>query len=376
MVPMGRTAVGGSGKKPQVSAEQSTARTGLFRSDTKNWSAPPAEKTAFKNNEDGWLLQKRRRKNLLRPVILELPSGEKNFLSADNAEDLKVVIWSKPVPAARVIHSLIAGKLSVDFQQSILKIRKYGVNAHSRIELFCESAASRDALVAELRSNPLGLGSESVQPGRRSEVRFASQTRSEGLGSGGSSQPVNRFAPLGAIGPSGEMLFRIGTLNVNGLSPLLAPLWQQADLNVEPSLLAVTETYRSHDSGRFWLPGYNLIEMPLKPGTRRMHRIDEDSHGVGFFVKNEWARTVEPLQNGSKFSDSMWVKMPSDIIFNKLFTSEGGTRSHMTVKTVRELWVGVYYLAPRLAEASLRDCVSEMADIVKRAALSLSLWMI
>ena len=109
---MGRTAVGGSGKKPQVSAEQFIARTGLFRSDTsKNWSSP-VEKAAFNDNKDGWLLQNRRRKNLLRPVILELPSGEKNFFSADNADDRNVIIWSKPVPEARVIHSLIADKLS------------------------------------------------------------------------------------------------------------------------------------------------------------------------------------------------------------------------------------------------------------------------
>ena len=98
-----------------------------------------------------------------------------------------------------------------------------------------------------------------------------------------------------------------------------------------------------------------------------MHRIDEDSHGVGFFVKNEWARTIEPLQNGSKFTDSMWVRMPSNVIFNKPFTSESGTQSHVTVKTARELWVGVYYLAPRLSEGSLRDCIAEMSDVVRRA---------
>ncbi len=218
------------------------------------------------------------------------------ILSSEQAEERKIIIWTDAVPKVKVTRTKLSEVLSEEDLRKILRIRNIGMMTSRRIELLCDDISSRDELLAKLDENPLGFVGESHRAGRRYEERKASlRTRSVSNGKVGEHVPQprrtqNRFAPLSVAEVEGIGL-NIGVLNANGLSDLFVPVWQQAE--VAPlTLLAVTETYRCAGEKPYYLPGYRCLESQMRPGTRRMVRVDEDSHGVGFFVRNDWARAV------------------------------------------------------------------------------------
>jgi hypothetical protein len=176
---------------------------------------------------------------------------------------------------------------------------------------------------------------------------------------------ANRFAPLLDLEEGDDMSLRVGVFNMNELSELFAPLWKQADL-IRPTVLAVTETYRRVEDKPYLLPGYKFFENRMRFGSRRRVKVDEDSHGVGFFVKNDWSSAFCPLEIPVKFADCLWLKLSRDCEFNKGLAHVGANH-HVRVKTQREIWFGVYYLSPSLSEDASLACVEELSSICERA---------
>jgi hypothetical protein len=319
-----------------------------------------------------WREQGHRRKNRrVGPVIIRRKGCVPIFLSSEQAEARKIVIWTDSVPNVKVVHVKLSEVLSKEELGKILRVRNIGKITNRRVELLCDATSSRDELLAKLDETPLGFVGERHVAGRSWEERNATlRTRIEGNGMAGEhvSQPErtqNRFAPLSALETEvDEMGLSIGVFNANGLSEVFVPLWKQAKL-APPSILAVTETYRCAGEKPYYLPGYRFLESQMRIGTRRLVRVDEDSHGVGFFVRNDWARAVKPLEEPAKFADCLWVRIPRNLTLNK-----GIGTSHQLVETKNELWIGVYYLAPLLSEEALVRCVHEMSAIAHRAGAS------
>jgi len=335
--------------------------------DSGSWEAPTLERGAPPEIDllSNWREQ-RRKNSRMAPVNITLRSGAVKLLSCDEAEALNIIIWSSALPPVRVLHTMLIKALPEEQMLTIVKIRQYGKKLHRRIEIICDTTSHRDILEAELRSNPIGLQNERCCRGRTSSDRKLSpQTRNISEAGSQLHAASNRYTPL--VNSSNEFPFGFGILNVNGLSHLLSPLWKGVKISCPPVLLAVVETYRIHGASSMNLPGYRLIELPMRPGTKRMVKVDEDSHGVGFYVRNEWSKAIQLLNVTVKYSDCIWVRLPLDSVINKPYFSELNVRTHLPVKAVKEVWIGVYYLAPRLAEGLLRECVAEMASIAKRA---------
>lgn len=321
------------------------------------------------NKRNEWQVKTRRRNKRVGIFVIERQGVNPVILSADESESRKVIIWTTALPPVTDTYKRLEEILSAELFSSVLNVRNFGRDESRRVEVFCDSRASRDKVLGRLRARPLGLPKERCFIGRCyaernliSQIRKAKVTETEKrvplLGS-------NRFASLSEETLGQTLSLSVGVLNVNGLSPLFVPLWQQADL-FNPALLAVTETYRQPGAKTFFLPGYSFMEAPMRAGTRRMQKVDEDSHGVGLFVKNDWMQVVKPLDTVVKFADCLWVKMPRDTVINKGLVSLEN-KSHVRVKTVREIWVGVYYFAPLLGEEKAVAAVDEISSICELA---------
>lgn len=310
------------------------------------------------SDQAGWRRVRRKRR---RPAFVRLARGgdTPRLLSPDESEELKVIIWAEVLPPVRVIHKKLSRALP-DVLCKSLKVRHYGVASSRRIEIFCESPEARAAVAAALKANPLRLPGERVALGRPYSARHPQPRKVVDRTS------RNYFAPLTEETHSEEEhSIRVGTLNVDGLNVLFPELWKQTG-RAAPTILGVVETYRHEGQGRFVLPGYTFLETRMRPGTRRGRRVDEDSHGVGFFVKKEWAPAVEPLENPPKFSDCQWIRLKKGSIFRKPIVTLNA-KSYVTVQVKRELWIGVYYLAPRLNDRTIASVVAGMSDIARRA---------
>jgi hypothetical protein len=175
----------------------------------------------------------------------------------------------------------------------------------------------------------------------------------------------NYYAPLleASAGHVRKSLL-FGTLNLDGLSPLFTSV--MAETKVRPGILGVVETYRTDSHGRFILKGYTFLETRMVPGSRRGIKVPEDSHGVGFFVRNEWLAAVESLENPPKFKDCMWIRVNKGTSLNMPIDG-GNLKHHIPCIVDRELWVGIYYLSPVLSEGALKDVVRELASTLERA---------
>lgn len=314
-----------------------------------------------------WKVVKRRQNKKVGMVILPSGGDTPELMSVDMSENRKVLIWSTSLPPVRLTHEHLTKDLPEELVRCVRLVRNCGRGKDRRIEIFCESSESRDLLLEALRRKPLGLPHERVRAGRTFRDRNPfSQTRMVDKASTGNEDPLvaNRFDPL-ARGEGDDMSLSVGVLNVNELSEMFPPVWNQARA-IRPTILAVTETYRRSEEKGFFLPGYKFFETRMRPGTRRRFRVDEDSHGVGFFVKNDWSGAFRPLEVPVKFADCLWLKMSADYVFNK-GTVNGGYKSHVRTKTRREIWLGVYYLSPLLSEDVSRACVQEMSSICGRA---------
>lgn len=324
---------------------------------------------AAKDHQE-WQVKTRRRNKRVGVVILDRLGVAPVILSAEISESRKIIIWTTAVPPVADTYKRLVRVLPADLFSLVVGVRNIGKNISRRVEVFCDSTVSRDNVLASLRVSPLGYLKERCVIGRcYAERNFISRTRRAKGKVVEARIPLltsNRFASLSSEETQGKALsLSVGVLNVNGLSPLFVPLWQQANL-LNPALLAVTETYRQQGAKKFFLPGYSFIETPMCAGTQRMEKVNEDSHGVGLFVKNDWAQAVKPFEVAAKFADCLWVKMPRDIMFNKVEVSKEN-KSHIRVKTVREIWVGVYYLAPLLSEEKAVAVVDEISSICERA---------
>lgn len=315
-----------------------------------------------------WRHQGRKKNRKVGPVIIERTGRDPIIWSADHSEARKVIIWANTVPDVSETCTRLKEILSEEVLGTVVRVRNFGRDTSRRVEILCDETESRDRLLMELEAKPLGLEGERHRTGRRFEERFgASRTHREKRAQvqvEAPAQPnpltLNNFAVLGIQELEGQGI-SIGVLNANGLSDLFPHLWSQA--NVAPlSLLAVTETYRCAGEKPYYLPGYQFLESQMRHGTRRMSKVDEDSHGVGIFVKNDWAKVIKPLEEPAKFADCLWVKMPRDVEFKK-----GDGNTHKVMVTTRELWIGVYYLAPLLSDEALLGCVQEMSYIIRRA---------
>jgi hypothetical protein len=320
--------------------------------------------------DSGWREQRhgRRKNRRVGPVIIERKGYGPLILSSEQAEACKITIWADYVPSVKVVHMKLTKVLPAEDYGKILRVRNLGMNTSRRIELLFDTRETRDRLLEKLNESPLGFKGERARVGRTWEERNATQrTRSKGDEMAGEhvTQPErtqNRFAPL-SLKEGEDVGLSIGVFNANGLSEMFIPLWRQAKLS--PALLAVTETYRCAGEKPFYLPGYRFLEPSMRPGTRRRVRVNEDSHGVGFFVRNDWARAVKPLEEPAKFADCLWVRTPRNFAFNK-----GIGNTHQLVEVKTELWIGVYYFAPLLSEEALMRGVHEMISIIQRAGAS------
>ena len=160
---------------------------------------------------------------------------------------------------------------------------------------------------------------------------------------------------------------RVGTLNANGIKHAFAPLLDSVRTEA-PDLLAVVETYRSDTMSKLYLKGYKVMESRMTPGTTRSSRVNEDSHGVALLIRNEWAQVVRPIfRPHAHFADSLWVKIPRNSALTCGFRRADGSLAHGVYRTECELWIGVYYLAPRLPVERVRQCADEICDMARRA---------
>jgi hypothetical protein len=286
------------------------------------------------------------------------------------AEDRKLIYWADTLPSTSETWRILKSKLPRGLFSEIRKVRNYGVHPNRRIEIFCSSLSSRDRLFDHCCANPLGRKGEHFRKGKNSCDRARASLTSAPVGSRRKSSmlslppSMNSFAPLAATEPKERFSFKVGFLNTNGISPLFLSLWESA--KVTPTVLAVVETYRGEAAAKLRPPGYHFLEKPLRSGTCRGRRVDEDSHGVGFFVKSEWAQVIQILEHPVKFADCLWIRMRRGYEFDKP-TAFKRAQLPVHCRVEKELWVGVYYLAPRLSEKSLLDCIEELDSIVKRA---------
>lgn len=197
---------------------------------------------------------------------------------------------------------------------------------------------------------PLGDSDSGAAVGLGEEVRSASQAGDSAVNRG------TRYRPL-----------TFGSLNVDGLSPLLPALWKAAQLP-RVDFVGLVETYRSsdgHSSVRF--PDYALFETPMAPGTKRGVKVDPDSHGVGVLVRNEWIDLVSLLHPTPKYRDCCWIRVRKDVEVNQPIMSGPKWHGHRRVLLQKELWFGAYYFAPSLSDEALLDAVQELTELLRRA---------
>jgi len=333
---------------------------------------PPADVEGTRAAAPDWKLINRRRDKRLAPVILRNgDSDTPSFLSPNMAEVLKLIYWADSIPSASETWKLLKAKLPRELLKEVRKVRSYGVHPNRRIEIFCSSTATRDRLYDHCCLNPLRRKGEHYRKGKSSGDRARSSHSAKTtvvrrkLSVSTLPPSRNAFAPLAATEPNEKDSLKVGLLNTNGISPLFLSLWESS--KVTPTVLAVVESYRGEAAAKLRPAGYHFLEKPMRAGTCRGRKVDEDSHGVGFFVKSEWAQVIRILDHPVKFADCLWIRMKRGYEFDKPTEFKGSRRLPVHCKVAKELWVGVYYLAPRLSEKSLLDCIEEMDSIVKRA---------
>lgn len=314
----------------------------------------------------GWKLQRKRRGKRLAPVILPLRgSATPLVLSPDMAEARKITLWTTSIPPVKQIWERLGKNVPRGLFSTILKVRVYGMKLTRRIEIFASSEETRNLLFEHLREHPLGLSKELCRLGRDSKTRVAD--RSKRL----ESRPVdespsrthNPFSPLSDLAEE-KMPLKFGFLNANGISPLFSYLFE--GVKEKPAILGVVETYRGAGCGLRPPFGYHYLEKPIRQGTSRGVKVDEDSHGVGFLVKSELFRVIRPLAGTVKYADCYWIQLPLGSELNKSVAYEG-VQLNRRLRVAREIWIGVYYLAPRLSDSALRECLLEMESIISRA---------
>ena len=319
--------------------------------------------------EDGFKLVRRRKNRRVGIVVIRRGGDAPLLWSADESEKRKILVWASHLPPVVMTRKRLSECIAEALMKSVVLIRNFGKGKDRRVEILCESTESRDLVLEELRTKPLGFPGERLKIGRSfSERNSALQTRMrEDKVTRGNEGPrvANRFAPLVDREEGDDMSLRVAVLNMNELSELFAPLWKQADV-VRPTVLAVTETYRHVEDGSYHLSGYKFFENRMRFGSRRRVKVDEDSHGVGFFVKNDWSSAFCPLEIPVKFADCLWLKLSRDCEFNKGLTHVGANH-HVRVRTQREIWFGVYYFSPSLSEAASLACVNELSTICELA---------
>ena len=95
------------------------------------------------------------------------------LLSADEAEKLKVIVWTSQTVDTRFVHQRMERKLPADMVKKVVKARVYGSERSCRVELFTSSRKERDALLETLARCPLGLANERHARGRTYASRQA-----------------------------------------------------------------------------------------------------------------------------------------------------------------------------------------------------------
>jgi len=293
------------------------------------------------------------------------------FLSSWESEAAKIIVWAAVLPSVSQAYAKLKEILPRQLFSEVAKVRQYGIGTARRIEIFVLSHDTRTAVYDALKVRPLDLPYGRVTLGRDRKTRRSSAPTTSARGDHSSSPTRNRYSVLGsslADGPVLDKSFRMGILNLNGLAPLFSVLWERAS-NVRPDVLAVVETYRMESHGNFVLKGYKFIENRMRQGTRRGVSVDEDSHGVGFFVRNEWVAAVKPLDNAPSYKDCLWIRVSKDTVLNMPIVT-ADYKSHVAASVASELWIGVYYLAPRLNEDALRLAVQGMSETAERAQLA------
>lgn len=314
-----------------------------------------------------------RHKRQVGPVLIVKRGVLTHSLSADEADQQKVILWAstdRPVATLARIWLQKEG-----FTERVLKIREHGLVGSRRLEVILESSETRDEVFQKLKKDSRWLGSHAsrVVKGRtylqRSEDRTNRRlTHPQTPRRLPKIKNQNLFWPLleeaveGGPWKLGEQSrtgfpIRVATFNANGLR--LEEAMQLGQLTKRGlDLIGVAETYLSHDHKGYWAPGCRWFGRNLIPGTKRSAHIELNSHGVGFFVSNRIARLVEVVTPLPKFRDSMWIRIRGCV--------ERRTRTG-SVSAPKDMWVGLYYLSPNLATGGLGDAISEMGDLIRKA---------
>lgn len=142
------------------------------------------------SKEHPWTLVQRRKRHPT--VLIPRPGLSPLLLSANEAEELKVIIWSRSLPPrARILWTFPTIR---DNKHLIAKARLYGRRNARRIELFALTKEARYDLLLTLRKQPLGLADEVCKAGRPYELRSRGRAKAAAtVDTQQGRQCINRF---------------------------------------------------------------------------------------------------------------------------------------------------------------------------------------
>lgn len=328
-------------------------------------------------------------------------------LTADEAEKVKVIVWSTSPPGAPRVHERLRALLSEEDYSSVARVQIQGRGCRRRVEILCWTGEARKRILDRVRRHGLGLENERVVRGRTLAQRRQARSsrpvprqRTPLSQSSLATGPIfNRFHPLEPLdGLSLEEWseddvetpnpphtvphslttsvdcearrargLHLATLNVNG-EWTLAPTWGSALRKQRIDLVGVTETYLRSDSPRVVIPGYRLLGRNMEDGASRGVRVPQDNHGIGMLVSTALSKLLCPLEKQPTFRDAFWLRMSRRAVLR--WTC--GEKRHRRAETVEggprtDLWIGVYYLSPSLPQEALQKALDEAVSFVDLA---------
>jgi hypothetical protein len=274
-------------------------------------------------------------------------------LSADQADKRKVILWARKLPSTREAWSSLQERPD-DTASLVIKIRVMRA-ASTRLELICSSPEARETVYESLKLLCLeGCQKARVTRGREWAARPTFST--------GAALPDGRVRSVRTKGHSFPLV--LCTLNMNGQTALMHT-WSHVLSDCGIDILGLCETYHSKFSPS--CRGYQFLGRAMRGGFKRGVSVPVDSHGVGFFVRNEVMPTVRPHSRQAKFADCYWLRIVP-VAFSKPFmTACDGRRRHTVTQHLQETWIGMYYLSPRLSNDEIDTVMAEISDYVARA---------